>query len=143
MFSKRFLISWLAASVAMFLLSYIWHKFVLTDFSRLSYPINIFLLFSAFVYLIIGFIVARAIDYKPLEKRFRRKPVFRGMIAGAVCGIVIFMVARVVGVSFSTGSFLENMLLDISWQMVEQTIGGMVVGIVHIFVFDPSVLQED
>jgi putative flippase GtrA len=65
------------------------------------------------------------------------------MISGAVCGIVIFMVARVVGVSFSTGSFLENMLLDITWQMVEQTIGGIVVGIVHIFVFDPSVLQED
>jgi len=51
--------------------------------------------------------------------------------------------ATVVGVSFSTGSNLENLLLDIVWQIIEQSVGGIVVGIVHLFVFDPSVRFED
>ena len=143
MLSKRFFISWIATSVVMFLLSYVWHAIFLTDYSRLSYPKEVFLIFASIVYLIIGFVVAKAIDVKMLEKSFKRKPIIRGAISGAACGFVFFLIATVVGVSFSTGSKMENLLLDVSWQILEQTIGGVVVGIVHIFVFDPSVVLED
>lgn len=143
MLSRRFLISWIASSLTMYLLSYVWHGIFLTDFSRLAYPKGLFLFFAAIVYLIIGFIVAKAIDVKILEARFRRKPFLRGAISGAVCGICFFLIATVVGVSFSTGSKIENLALDISWQIVEQTIGGLVVGAAHFFVFDPSSFQED
>lgn len=144
MITKRFFISCLASSLVMFILSYVWHGLVLTDFSRLSYSKHLFLFFAALVYLMIGFVVSKAIDSKILDKNFKRKPIIRGLISGAVCGIAFFLIATVVGVSFSTGSKLENMLLDVSWQTVEQAIGGVVVGIIHIFVYDPLAhIEED
>ena len=51
--------------------------------------------------------------------------------------------ATVVGVSFSAGSRIQNLLLDVSWQVIEQAIGGLVVGIVHVFVFDPATIFGD
>jgi len=144
MLTKRFFISWLLSSLLMFLLSYVWHGIFLTDLSRLSYPKALFLFFAAIVYLMIGFIVTKAMDFKIFDKHLKRKPVLRGLIAGACCGIAFFMIATVVGVSFSTGSKLENMILDITWQLIEQGMGGLVVGIVRLLIFEPSVdLQED
>ncbi len=143
MITKRFLISWLSTSLVMFLSSYVWHNFVLTDYSRLTYPIQVFLIAAAVVYLIIGFIVAKAIDFKMFENKFKRKPILRGSIAGALCGIAFFLIATVVGVSFSTSASMENLLLDVTWQTIEQAIGGMVVGIAHLLVFDPSVLMQE
>jgi len=143
MLSKRFFISWISTSIVMFILSYAWHGIFLTDYSRLTYPKGVFLTCAAIVYLIIGFVVSKAIDVKQLEKSFKRKPIIRGAISGAACGFMFFLIATVVGVSFSTGSKMENLLLDVCWQILEQTVGGLVVGIVHIFVFDPSVVLED
>jgi H+/Cl- antiporter ClcA len=116
---------------------------VLTDFSRLSYSKHLFLFFAALVYLIIGFIVTKAIEFKFLEKKFKRRPVVRGILSGAICGIAFFLIATVVGVSFSTGSKIENLLLDVSWQIVEQSFGGLAVGICYMFIFDPSVLEAE
>lgn len=143
MLAKRFLISWLASAIAMFMLFYVWHGLFLTDFARLSYPKGIFLICSSIVYLIIGFVVSKAIDTKILDKQFKRKPLLRGLISGAVCGFAFFLMATVVGVSFSAGSKVENLLLDVTWQIIEQTVGGLVVGIVHVFVFDPQAVFED
>ena len=143
MLSKRFLISWLTSSIAMFVLSYFWHGVFLTDFSRLTYPKEIFLIFAVFVYLIIGFISAKAIDIKLLENKFKRRPLIKGLVSGACLGFTLFIMTSVIGVSFSTGSKLENLLLDGCWQTVEQGVGGVVVGIAHFFVFDESVLAED
>ncbi|MDF2436424.1 MAG: hypothetical protein K0Q95_800 [Bacteroidota bacterium] len=143
MINKRFFISCVASSLVMFLLSYVWHGLVLTDFSRLSYSKHLFLFFAALVYIMIGFVVSKAIDIKILEKNFKRKPIVRGLISGAMCGVAFFLVATVVGVSFSTGSKLENMLLDVTWQTIEQSIGGVVVGLVHLFVYDPSAHLEE
>ena len=143
MLTKRFFISWIASSIAMFALSYIWHGVFLTDFSRLSYPKEIFLVFAVFVYLIIGFISAKAIDVKLLETRFKRKPLLKGLVSGACLGFTLFIITSVIGVSFSTGSKIENLLLDGCWQTIEQGVGGLVVGIAHFFVFDSSAVIED
>jgi hypothetical protein len=139
---KRFYISWIISSLVMFLLSYVWHGIFLTDFSRLTYPKEVFFIAAAFVYLIIGFVVSKAIDVSFLVERFKRKPLLRGLLSGSVCGFFFFLIATVVGVSFSTGSKLENILLDVSWQVIEQALGGIAVGVVHIFVFDPSVIED-
>ena len=143
MLTKRFFISWIASSLVMFALSYVWHGIFLTDFSRLSYPKEIFLVFAAFVYLIIGFISAKAIDAKLLENYFKRKPVIKGLVSGACLGFTLFIITSVIGVSFSTGSKIENLLLDGCWQTIEQGVGGIVVGIAHFFVFDSSAVIED
>ena len=127
----------------MFALSYIWHGLFLTDFSRLSYPKELFLVFASFVYLIIGFIIAKAFDVKILENRFKRKPIIKGAVTGAAIGFTLFIISTVVGVSFSTGSKLENLLLDVCWQVIEQSFGGITVGIAHFFIFDPTSIIED
>lgn len=143
MLTKRFFISWIASSAIMFLISYLWHGIFLTDYSRLSYPQEVFLIFASIVYLFLGFVVTKAIELKFLAERFKRKPVLRGALSGAICGLGLFLIATVVGVSFSTGSNLENLLLDVIWQIIEQAVGGIVVGFVHIFVYDPSMGFED
>ena len=143
MFSKRFIISCIASSLVMFLLSYVWHGILLTDFSRLTYSKHLFLFFAAVVYIILGFVVSMAVDSKVLDKHFKRRPVIRGAISGAVCGVALFMIATVIGISFSTGSKLENMLLDITWQVIEQTLGGIVAGLTHVFVYDAASHIED
>lgn len=142
MLNKRFFISCIASSLVMFVLSYVWHGMVLTDFSRLSYPRELFFIFAALVYVIIGFVVTKAFEFKFLETRFRRKPIIRGALAGAMCGLAFFLIVTVLGVSFETGSKIQNLVLDVSWQTVEQTLGGIVVGLAHIFVFDPQAHLE-
>jgi len=65
------------------------------------------------------------------------------LITGASLGFSLFIITSVVGVSFSTGSKIENLLLDGCWQTIEQGIGGVVVGLSHFFVFDQSAIIED
>jgi hypothetical protein len=143
MVTKRFLLSWICASLIMYGLFYAWHGLFLTDFSRLSYPKEIFLTIAALVYLMIGFISAKAIDVQKLNKYFKHKPLLKGAVSGAILGFVLFALTAVLGVSFSTGSVVENLLLDLFWQVLEQTIGGLAVGIVHIFVYDSTAVIED
>lgn len=135
MLSKRFFISWIASSLGMFAAFYMWHGMFLTDFMNLAYPEEIFLVVAAIVYLIVGFILNKVYEIR-LLLRFQRKPVLRGVAGGAILGIALFMVTMVMGVSFSGTRTLADLLLDVSWQLVEQSLGGAIVGIVHILVFD-------
>lgn len=119
----------------MFAVFYLWHGMFLTDFMNLAYPQEIFLVVASFVYLIVGLVLNKVYEMKLLS-RFHRKPVLKGMTGGAILGVVLFMVTMVMGVSFSGTRTLADLLLDFSWQLVEQSFGGIIVGIVHILVFD-------
>jgi len=143
MFSKRFLFSWIFSSIFMFMLSYAWHGLFLNDYERLQFPQEIFLVFSGIVYLAIGFVIAKAIDASFLLKKIKRKPFVRGVIAGSICGMFLFVVANVIGVSFSAGFQIQSLLFDLTWQVIEETLGGCVVAIVHYTVFDPTAIIED
>jgi hypothetical protein len=139
---KRFLISWIITSVVMFILFYLWHGIFLNDFSRLSYPKEIFLVFAAITYLIIGFVVVKVFEAKFFEKLFYRRLFLKGLLKGFLCGFMFFIVASVVGVSFNTGTGIKNLLFDLAWQMFEQGIGGIVVSVTYV-VFEFNLLAED
>jgi|SRR3954469_5319127 len=128
---KRFFIAWIVSSLAMFVLFYIWHGTFLNDFSRLNYPKEIFLIIAGLTYVFIGFVVVRFYETKLLEKLFFHKPLLKGVVKGALCGFIFFLIATVVGVSFNTGSDLKNMALDLAWQLFEQGIGGLVAGLLY------------
>ena len=130
--NKRFLISWLVASIVMFLASYLWHGVFLNDFARLSYPKAIFFFITSIVYLIIGFIVSKVYEIKH-QSILQRKPRLKGVLTSAVCGLLIYLVTIVVGISFSKTMSPEYLLLDMGWQMFEQALGGLSIGFVHIF----------
>ncbi len=131
---KRFFITWIITSLVMFSISYAWHGIFLNDFSRLTYPKEIFFIFSSIVYLVIGFVVVKVIDSKILERFFHRKLFLEGLIKGMFCGFIFFLIATVIGVSFNPVSGIKNLLFDMGWQIVEQGIGGCTVAIMYMVI---------
>lgn len=133
--TKRFFLSWIASSVIMFSASYLWHGIFLNDLQRLSYPKEIFLTGSIIAYLILGFLVTQIYQMK-FPKSISKKPFVRGLLSGALLGMATYIVALVIGVSFSTELKPEYILFDLLWQTVEQTLGGVAVSLVYIWIYD-------
>ena len=140
MSARKFFVSWIVSSLLMFGLSYLWHGVLLNDFNRLSYPKGIFFIVASIVYLIIGFAVVKVYTLKIFEK-VSGKMTIRGLVAGALCGVVFYMIAMVVGISFSTELKIQYIALDMAWQAMEQGVGGMAVAVVGIWIHD--YLPED
>lgn len=137
MSTKRFFFTWIISAIFMFSLSYIWHGIVLNDFEKLNYPKEFFLILASFTYLFIGFVLVKFYESRFLENFFSEKQIFKGVVKGAMCGFIFFLIATVVGVSFNTGSGLKNLALDLGWQLFEQGVGGGVVGFLYLLTQDP------
>lgn len=133
--TKRFFISWILSALTMFGLSYVWHGVLLNDLERLSYPKEIFLTGSVITYLILGFLVTK-IFLMEFPRQFERKPLVRGITSGALLGIATYVVALVIGVSFSNELTVRYILFDLAWQTVEQTFGGITVAFVYIYIYE-------
>ncbi|MCK6641431.1 MAG: hypothetical protein L6Q81_15220 [Bacteroidia bacterium] len=134
-YDKRFMIGWILSALTMFALSYVWHGVILNDYEILSYPFQIYLISAAVVYLVVGFLLTRIFIAEFLD-RVSQKAIPRGLAAGSALGIIVYMVALVVGVTFNAGLDIKFLLLDVAWQITEQAIGGIIVGLVYIFVFE-------
>lgn len=134
-YGKRFMLSWILSSLTMFGLSYIWHGVILNDYAILAYPFQIYLVSAAVVYLVIGFLLTRIFIAEFLD-RISDKAIPRGLAAGAALGVIVYMVALVVGVTFNSGMELKYLLLDVAWQTAEQCLGGLVVGLVYLLVYE-------
>jgi hypothetical protein len=134
--NKKFIISWILASLLMFGISYSWHGIYLNDVRTLNYPLTIYLISSAIAYLFIGFLLMRAYTSTFFIHLFRNFFV-RGLICGATLGIVLYMTALVLGVTFTKNISLANIIIDISWQVFEQAFGGFFIATLHALVFDP------
>ena len=138
--TKRFFLSWILSSVVMFSLSYLWHGIFLNDLERLSYPKEIFLTGSIITYLILGFLVTKIYLLK-FPREISKKPLVRGIISGALVGISTYMVALVIGVSFSNELTPQYIFFDMAWQAVEQTFGGITVAFVYIWIYDGNPVE--
>lgn len=136
---QLFFISWICSSVIMFSLSYFWHGVFLNDFQRLNYPKELFLTGSVITYMILGFIIAKiySLDF---TKKINRQPILKGVLVGMILGVITYLVSRVTGISFNSEVKLEYMLVDALWQVIEQTIGGIAVGLVYVILYhgDPQ-----
>lgn len=139
--SIRFFVSWILSSITMFGASYLWHGVFLTDFSRIDYPFGIFLTVACFVYLLFGFIITKSFSFILFHKISQKT--LRGFVIGSIVGLSVFCITLVAGVSFSYQLTLENLLLDFSWQIIEQSLGGVVVGLVHVVLVGEFVYQDD
>jgi hypothetical protein len=143
-YGKRFMLGWIFSSVLMFGLSYLWHGLVLNDYARITYPMGVYMVSAGIVYLVIGFLLSRIFIAEFLD-RFTEKAIPRGLMAGGVLGVIVYMVALVVGVAFTPGLDMKYLLLDVAWQAIEQSVGGLIVGLVYIFVFEyiPQPVEEE
>lgn len=136
-YGKRFIISWICTTIVMFGLSYLWHGVFLYDYAMISYPIGIYLTAAAIAYIFIGFLVTRAF-LLPVFDKISRHPLLRGPAIGFACGVMVYIVATVVHVTFNKDMDLKYLLLDITWQGIEQAFGGFIVGLVYMLVYEPS-----
>lgn len=143
-YGKRFFLGWIFSAIAMFACSYSWHGLVLNDYALISYPLGIYLVSAGVVYLLIAFLLNRIFMAEFLDT-ISQKAIPRGLMSGFALGILVYMVALVVGVTFTKGFDAKYMLLDVAWQAVEQGVGGLVVGIVYQLVFEyiPQPIEED
>lgn len=138
------MLGWIFSSIAMFALSYLWHGVILNDYKLISYPIGIYLVSAGVVYLVIGFLLNRIFIAEFID-RFSEKALPRGLLTGVGLGVIVYMVALVVGVTFTKGLDVKYMALDVMWQAFEQCVGGLVVGLVYMLVFEfiPQPVEDD
>jgi hypothetical protein len=124
---KRYMIPWLYSSIFMFGLSYVWHGLILNDLSEVSYPLPLFFFLAAIVYSFMGLVMTLTI----IKTEISTKKWLNGVIIGSVVGFFLYLIAFVVGVSFSSNAALEHVILDITWQMIEQSFGGLLIGYLY------------
>ena len=123
----KFFYSWIACSLAMFLISYIWHAQILNDFLKIPYPLDVFLIISTVVYLGIGLVIT-ALTY--LGKKFKDSFKY-GIIIGGILGVSIYAITFTFGISFSAIIDIKYIVVDITWQTFEQAFGGLICGWVY------------
>ena len=127
MFSRKTFISWIVSSVIMFSLSYLWHGVILNDFDKVSYPKELFLSLLAFLYFIIGLIIALAYTFWGDGKKF----LYKGLLIGGLTGSIIFLIVFVLGISFHEKVLFNHAVIDFCWQVIEQGTGGAAAGFIY------------
>ena len=126
MFRKRFTFSWIASTLFMLGLSFLWHGIVLNDLDKLAFPPVLFAGLASLTYVVIGFALTFAYTYFSMGIKFKLK----GIAIGAALGFFLYLIAFTLGVSFA-GNNLDHVAFDFCWQMLEQGMGGLVVSFIY------------
>ncbi len=135
-FNTRFFVSWILGSIIMYALFYMWHGVFLNDFKKINFPLTWLLIFTAIAYVTISFLTYAVYESKPMKNIYNF--FVRGITAGALVGFIIFVVSTVVTISISRNLSAKHLVFDCIWQITEQTIGGIVMAVVKVFVIDFS-----
>ncbi len=143
MLKKIFLMSWLISSVGMFILSYIWHGYVLLDFFKNGTPTGLSLFYKILIYLVIGFIITWLFNLRIFKEFLKYSPSLKGIIIGVLVGIVVFSISTFKSISYNVSLSHQYLLLNFLWQVFEQAMGGLLVGVVYYFLFDPESTSEE
>jgi hypothetical protein len=121
---------------------YLWHGILSTDFYRIEYPKPIFLTLAGIVYFVISFVLYKIYELK-FWQRITHNLFLRGILAGTALGFLLFAITTVLGVGFSAGLSTKILLMDLVWQLLEQSIGGIIIALAHFFIFVPAPEEED
>jgi hypothetical protein len=116
---------------------YIWHGVFLNDLNSITFPKIIFLGLAALVYLAISFVLYRTYESKIFNKLFFY-PMFRGIASGFFIGFLLFSFVTVLGISFTKNTNLTYILADCAWQIAEQIIGGLIIALGKIMIFEQN-----
>jgi len=136
MFTRSFIISWILSAILMFGLSYGWHGIFLNDISTQNYPVGIYLFSSGIVYLIVGLVLTLIFSSQFVIHAIPNL-FLRGLACGSTLGIVLYMFALVIGVSFTKTVTLTSIAVDIPWQIFEQCFGGLIIATVFALIYEP------
>ena len=122
----RLIISSFFGCFIMLGLSYLWHGLILNDINSLQYDLSIFLWLLFVLYIFIALFLSFILSVYTPENNKRLKHV----TIGVFFGFLIYLIAFVLGVSFSEGG-LNHILVDFVWQMLEQGIGAGVISVYY------------
>lgn len=122
---RQFILMIAICATLMYLLSYLWHGVLLNDYVNIRIPMWLYFSLSAVVYLIISFVLNLLYRYLHINDMSAR-----GLMIGASLGFFIYLIAFVLGVSFSHSS-ASHIAVDFFWQMIEQGIGGASLGLMY------------
>lgn len=144
MLQRRILLPWVLSSVVMYALSYVWHGLALTDLSELKIPLPAYLALSAVAYLLIGLGITVAVHQAIQHSWISLKSGFPMMsiLVGAIIGFIVYLLVLTLGMSFASGQ-LRHVVIDVLWQMFEQGLGGLMVGLGIIYDMHRSFLEAE
>ncbi len=96
---------------------------------------------AAVAYLVISFVLFKVFELK-FWKKITHNLFVKGLFSGVLLGFLLFAIATVLGVGFSQTHSLKILCIDMVWQLIEQTLGGMMVALAHLFIFVPEFEEE-
>jgi hypothetical protein len=141
---RRIWLPWIASALLMFGMSYLWHGVALNDLHELRVPIALYLTLSALAYLIIGLGITVAV-HQCIQHHWislRQGFPLKGMLVGSIIGFVVFLLAFLFGMSF-TDHAMMHLVVDVLWQMAEQSIGGLAVALGIIYDLHQNFLEHE
>ena len=121
----RYLIAFFLSTTVMMMASLLWHGILLNDLRNIPQPEFLFFSLWSLLYLVIGLVLTIGISQLEKNGIFILKPWFFGVLVG----FFLYLIAFVLGISFKTNG-AEHIVVDFLWQMIEQGIGGFLVGFV-------------
>jgi hypothetical protein len=134
-FTLRFFISWIVAAVAMYVAFYVWHGIFLNDFKQIQFPMTWFMVLSSFAYLVISYITYRVFETAILSKVYSN--ILRGLISALMVGTSLFAIMTVLHIGFTKNVTSTYLMADFCWQIIEQSIGAMVIVICKAVIYEP------
>ncbi|MDQ3192672.1 MAG: hypothetical protein M3Q58_13850 [Bacteroidota bacterium] len=138
MLSKKIIFSWITSAVLMFSLSYLWHGVVLNDFNKISYSMEVFLSFLSLLYIVLGAVMA--FGYSNFGDK--KNPFLRGTLIGVAGGFIIFLIVFVLGSSITGQINPVHATLDLTWQLIEQGVGGFAVAFIFNYIEQRELLYN-
>lgn len=142
MFNLRFFIGWIACAITMYAAFYLWHGVLSTDFYRIQFPKTIFLVLAGVAYFVISYVLYKVYELN-IWNKITENLFLKGVFSGVALGFILFSITTVLGVGFSQGLSAKIMVVDLCWQMLEQTIGGIIIAFAHLFIFVPAPEAEE
>lgn len=141
---RRILVPWIASTLVMYGLSFLWHGIALNDLRDLKVPMALYVMLSSVVYLLIGlgstFAMHQAIHHQWIG--IRQGFPLKGLALGAAIGFFVYLLAFIFGMSFIDRKVM-HILVDVLWQMVEQGLGGLTVSFGIIYDLHQSFLENE
>lgn len=128
----------------MMALSYAWHGLALTDIADLKMDLWLYLVLTGLAYLIIGLVLTLGVHFLLAREVITMKTAFplKTTFVGLVAGVGVYLIALVSGLSFASHG-LQHAVVDLLWQVIEQGIGGLMVGLGIVYDLHRSFMEAE
>jgi phosphotransferase system glucose/maltose/N-acetylglucosamine-specific IIC component len=89
----------------------------------------------------IGFVLVKLFSSETMVNLIRHF-FLRGVAVGAASGLLLYMVALVLGVTFTKSITITSIIVDVPWQIFEQMVGGFIISTVYALIYEPILMNR-